>query len=292
MQLVSIIIPYYKNYKEIGRALNSALGQNISEFEIIIINDASPDWEEGLAIINSYEDSRIKVISHEHNKNGAAARNTGIKRANGDFIAFLDADDEWASDHLSTSLEFLTCNDWDLVFSKCLFYGKTGSRIMPEKGIDDNQTLSDYLFVEGGVIATPSIVVKAKLAKQILFNESLRRHQDYDFLLKSEAVGIIICFKPKQSVIVHWENNNIREKGGTWDFSLMFASQYKKYFSVKAYSLFVFKFVILASLEEKERLRGVRQFFTLINPFHLSALNYYFFISYLIFGKFKHPYRK
>ena len=92
--MISIIIPYYNNVKQIKRTLESVLNQAFQGFEVLIVNDASPDWEEALPIINGFNDTRIKLLSHEFNRNGAAARNTGIKAANGDCIAFLDADDE------------------------------------------------------------------------------------------------------------------------------------------------------------------------------------------------------
>ncbi len=81
------------------------LAQSLQDFEVILVNDASPDWHKALPIIEAFNDARIKTISHTQNKNGAAARNTGILAAKGNYIAFLDADDEWLSNHLENSFE-------------------------------------------------------------------------------------------------------------------------------------------------------------------------------------------
>ena len=96
---ISVLIPYFKNIHTIERTLLSVTKQTYKPYEVLLINDASPDWEEAKKLISTI-DLPLKVISHDVNKNGAAARNTGIQLAQGDWIAFLDADDEWYPDHL------------------------------------------------------------------------------------------------------------------------------------------------------------------------------------------------
>ncbi|MDO6760246.1 glycosyltransferase family 2 protein [Tamlana sp. 2_MG-2023] len=288
---VSIIIPFFNNAKEIKRTLTSVFKQTYQNFEVIIVNDASPDWKEGLFIINSFKENRIKIISHETNKNGAAARNTGIKAAQGEYIAFLDADDEWLPNHLEDSLAIIANENADISYCQAKVLNKVRSSLMPELGIIKPQTVSDYLFVQGAVMFTPTLVVKSMLAKEVRFNEKLRRHQDYDFLLRCEAVHVSFVFLNKPNVIVHWENNNPQAKGGTWDFSLQFALDYRKYFSKKAFSRFILKNCILPLIEDKNNTTAFKVFSKNINPTHLSKLNYYFVISYLLFGKFKHPWK-
>ena len=289
---ISIIIPYFKNAKEIKRSLMSVFKQTYQNFEVLIINDASPDWEEALPIIKSFSDTRITTISHAINKNGAAARNTGIKAAKGAYIAFLDADDEWEVNHIITSLKTLSKAKADLSYSRCKMITKPPYIIMPRVEKRPNETISDYLFVAGEAMYTPAIIMKTEVANQNLFNENLRRHQDYDFLLRLENKNYKICYNPHQTVIVHWENNDIRKKGGTWDFSLQFAIDYKKYFTPKAFSRFILQFVVLPNIEEKNNFKSLSLIVKYINLFHLSKLNYYFILSYFLFGELKHPYKR
>lgn len=292
MQLsLSVVIPCYNNSQTIQRAIRSVLSQTFTDFEVIIIDDASADRVKTEEIINNSNDSRITFLKHDKNKNGAAARNTGIKAASGKFIAFLDADDEWQPNHLELAIHKLETEEYDLVYSQALVKTNLADAVMPQNGIQPQQTISDYQFVQGGVMFTPTIVVKSHLAKDILFNESLRRHQDYDFLLRCEGEGINIGFVDKPTVIIHWETNNPKSKGGTWDFSLQFAKEYQKYFSNKAYSRFILKFVVLPNFEEKKRAKGLKLLFMHTKPHHFNLLNLYFIFSYFIFGTFKHPYK-
>ncbi|MCU4158136.1 glycosyltransferase family 2 protein, partial [Carboxylicivirga sp. A043] len=268
--MISIIIPYYKNCNQIERTILSVINQTYSFYELIIINDCSPDWKKALGIIQLFNDKRIKTISHTYNKNGAAARNTGIKNSIGEYIAFLDADDEWLPNHLEDALKVLKENNKDLVYTQATVKSKYKDEIMPIQGIKYSQSISDYLFVDGGLMFTPTLVVKSEVAKQVLFNEQLRRHQDYDFLLRAEAQGLKIGFVPKANVIVHWETNNPKAKGGTWDFSLQFVMKYKKYLTPKAYSRFVFKNSFIPLLEDRKIIKAFKVLSKHIKLLHLN----------------------
>ena len=98
MKLVSVIIPVYNAERYIGATVQSVLDQTYEDFEILIVDDGSPD--RSIEICRQFTDPRIKIIQ-QHNRGVAAARNHGIRAAQGEYIAFLDADDLW----LSTKLE-------------------------------------------------------------------------------------------------------------------------------------------------------------------------------------------
>ena len=100
----SVIIPLYNKGQHIARAINSVLNQTIQNFEIIIVDDLSSD--EGPAIVKSFHDSRISFIEQEH-RGASYTRNHGVYLAAGEFIAFLDADDEWMPHHLETILRLI-----------------------------------------------------------------------------------------------------------------------------------------------------------------------------------------
>lgn len=91
MPYFSIIIPLYNKEEFISQTLQSVLGQSFTDYEVIIINDASTDGS--LALAQKFERPGIRIINHPKNKGLSAARNTGIKHAAGNYVAFLDADD-------------------------------------------------------------------------------------------------------------------------------------------------------------------------------------------------------
>ena len=218
MSKISVIIPCYNSSLTLGRAIQSVLNQTIDDFEIIIVDDASEDFELTKACINKFSDNRIKYFRHETNKNGSAARNTGILNSQGEYIAFLDADDEWYSEHLKRSLEHIISLASDKYIVYCKNLVKTGGFkdiVMPEVGIQPNEKLSDYLFCRKGYISTPSLFAFSAIFKNIMFNEDLIRHQDYDILLRIESEGYKFSLSDHVGVIVHWENNDTEKKGAT-----------------------------------------------------------------------------
>jgi len=106
-KLISIIIPTYNRGGLIINTINSVLNQTYLNWELIIVDDGSTDNTK--EIIASVNDSRIKYIYRE-NKGPSAARNTGIKNANGEYIAFLDSDDEWLPEKIERQIKFLDKN--------------------------------------------------------------------------------------------------------------------------------------------------------------------------------------
>ncbi|MEQ8924877.1 MAG: glycosyltransferase [Fulvivirga sp.] len=107
MPVFSVIIPTFNRGKYISRAIDSVLNQTFQDFELIIINDGSTDDSD--AIINSYNDSRIRYIS-KNNEERNIARNTGIKVSSGKWICFLDSDDYYYLNHLEKANDFIKTN--------------------------------------------------------------------------------------------------------------------------------------------------------------------------------------
>jgi glycosyltransferase involved in cell wall biosynthesis len=90
---ISVIIPAYNRRREILRAIASVFSQTMPPDEILIVDDGSSDGTPD--VVAELHDSRIKILQHANNRGASAARNTGIEAARGDWIAFLDSDDEW-----------------------------------------------------------------------------------------------------------------------------------------------------------------------------------------------------
>ena len=96
--MVSIIIPLYNKEQSIGRTIHSVLNQSVGIFELIVVDDCSTDSSFRQAA--SFSDPRLKFVRHPQNKGVSAARNSGIRQASGDLIAFLDGDDYWETNFL------------------------------------------------------------------------------------------------------------------------------------------------------------------------------------------------
>ncbi|QKF81109.1 glycosyltransferase family 2 protein [Halarcobacter ebronensis] len=116
-ELVSIITPSYNSAKFISETIESVLAQTYKNWEMIIVDDCSPDKAND--IINKYikKDNRIRLIKLKKNKGPAVARNIATKEARGKYIAFLDSDDIWFNNKLEKQIDFMKKNNLVLTYS-------------------------------------------------------------------------------------------------------------------------------------------------------------------------------
>lgn len=117
--LVSIITPMYKGAAFVGETIESVQKQTYKNWEMIIVDDCSPDEGVGIKVVKEYlkNDQRVKLVESKVNKGSSGARNIALKQAKGQFIAFLDSDDIWHPNFLETQLEFMKRKEASLVFS-------------------------------------------------------------------------------------------------------------------------------------------------------------------------------
>ncbi len=184
--LVSVIVPSYNRANVLPRAVKSVLAQTYQDFEIIIIDDCSKDNTQ--EVVKNFNDPRIRYIRHETNKGGNAARNTGIKAANGEFVAFLDSDDEW----LPTKFEkqMLRFNDprVGLVYCGQKCFNENNGRVFEFF----NQLREDIFYkmlVKNYVGSLSAVIVRFKNISQVGFmDEKLKSCQDWDLYIRLSQI--------------------------------------------------------------------------------------------------------
>ena len=115
--MVSVIIPIYKVEKYLRKCIDSVLNQTYQDFEIILVDDCSPDNCPKICDEYAKTDGRIKVI-HKENGGVSSARNAGIKIANGEYLSFIDSDDSVEENFLQILVEGLENNGADLCTTK------------------------------------------------------------------------------------------------------------------------------------------------------------------------------
>ena len=116
-KLVSVITPAYNASEYIGETIESVLNQSYTNWEMLIVDDCSKDNTVEIVSKYSEKDNRIKLLKHTENQGVAATRNTALKEAKGDYIAFLDSDDMWHSEKLLKQLVFMEENQYVLTYT-------------------------------------------------------------------------------------------------------------------------------------------------------------------------------
>jgi glycosyltransferase involved in cell wall biosynthesis len=201
---VSVIIPTYNRVESLQLAIESVLAQTFQDFEIVLVDDAPPGYARG--VVASFDDRRIRYICHEINKGDAASRNTGILNSRGDYLAFLDDDDEWLPGKLQMQVDVLTTSSPDVggVFTGKMVIdratGKISGIFSHEQGIN-----SFGEMFTGNVINTSSIMVKKKCFEILgLFDEGIPYCSDYDMWIRISKDFRLQCIKqPLVKYFIH-----------------------------------------------------------------------------------------
>lgn len=188
--LVSVIVPAYNVSDFIGEALASAFAQTFTDYEVIVVNDGSPDTEVLERVLEPYR-GRIRYIKQE-NRGLSGARNAALRAARGRFIALLDADDAWLPDYLEAQTAAMLADPGlDVLYPDAEVFGdapEAGRRFMemcPSEGdVTFESLVRQECHVMICVMARREAVLRAGL-----FDESLRSSEDFDLWLRIVKAG-------------------------------------------------------------------------------------------------------
>ena len=175
--LVSIITPVYKCEKLISETIECVIKQTYTNWEMLLVDDCSPD--DSAKIIKEYakNDKRIKYIKLKENSGAAIARNTALENSKGRFIAYLDSDDLWKPEKLEKQVNFMLENNY--VFT-CTDYEKideNGNSL--NKIIKIPKKVNYNLFLRNTIIQTVGVMVDTSITgKEVLVMPNIRRRQD------------------------------------------------------------------------------------------------------------------
>lgn len=179
---VSVIIPTKDRREALWRSLNSVVSQTLAPYEIIVVDDGS-SFDISKELHAKFPN--VKLFKNSFSQGGAAARNRGVMESNGDFIAFLDSDDEWLPKHLSDKIKLINENHADGAFGT--FYLLKGTK---EEAIAFNTVNAANKNIGNAILdlhrfdaRTSTFVFKKNAFEQIKFDEKLKKHQDWDLAI-------------------------------------------------------------------------------------------------------------
>lgn len=205
MPFFSVIIPLYNKQDYIEHTLQSVLNQSFVDFEVILVDDCSTD--KGLTVVQKLKNDRIRIIEHEQNKGLSTSRNTGIRNAKSNYIAFLDADDVWDSQYLS-ELYYLITN-----YPEAHLYATSYLEIYPNNitiapkinwnNFDKNDGITSNFFecnLNQPIYCPSGLCVKKDVFETIgYYNEQITFGEDVDFNIRANS-SFKLAFSKKHLV--------------------------------------------------------------------------------------------
>lgn len=183
MKKVSVIIPTYNREKTLKRSVDSVLKQTYTNIEVIIVDDCSIDNTE--EIVKSWGNSKIKYYKLEKNSGACVARNYGIEKATGEYIAFQDSDDEWYKNKLELQMKEITNSNVDLVFCALnrIKDGQNRKEKIPGDNIECSNNFTNRLLMDS-CVSTQTILAKKYVFNKEKFDPELPRFQDWDLMIR------------------------------------------------------------------------------------------------------------
>jgi glycosyltransferase involved in cell wall biosynthesis len=250
MPLVSVVIATYGRPSLLKRAVGCALSQTVPDLEVIVVVEKGDAPSVGA--LREISDSRVKQVTNPEKRGPAAARDFGVSSAAGDWIAFLDDDDEWLPEKLEKQLHAV--GDRTAVICTALSYVKSpvGMLVRPTQPYSDVEPIDEWLFgrpfwFRAGVsmLQTSSLLVPRKLFGEINFGQS--RHEEWELVIRAVKQLGYELETVNEPLVVYYTGNNF-----SWERSIPWIDSMIDVISREAYSGFCLT-VVPQGIEGKGR---------------------------------------
>jgi glycosyltransferase involved in cell wall biosynthesis len=196
MTEVSVVVPTYNRADLLPRAMDSVLDQTYGDLELVVVDDGSTD-DTG-TVVEGYDDPRVRYVAHETNRGANVARNTGIEAADGEYVAFLDSDDEWRPRKLELQMDAMSDGAWVGAYceAETRTTGLTADLRAAAASVlaraDDEPDSRGGAELVGEILADnvqpgagSTLLVRTDVARDVGgFDEDLDRFQDPEFVLR------------------------------------------------------------------------------------------------------------
>jgi glycosyltransferase involved in cell wall biosynthesis len=194
-----VIVPAYGAAPYIAGTIDSILAQSFTSYEIIVVNDGSPDTKDLERVLDPYRGKIVYLV--QENRGQAGARNTGLRAARGVFVAFLDQDDQWEPDFLSFQTAVMQADlSLDVHYCDAVIFGdspRSGHTVMeftPSKG---DATFHGLVRKDCTVLNCAALSRRESVVRVGMFDESLRYGEDIDLWLRIARQGGHIGYQRK-----------------------------------------------------------------------------------------------
>jgi glycosyltransferase involved in cell wall biosynthesis len=245
--LVTAIIPTFNRPELVRRAILSALAQGYRNLEVVVIIDGSD--ERTRQVVESIREARLRIVELGIHLGAAQARNVGVKLARGEWVTFLDDDDEWVPCKIEMQIGIARTSSavHPVVCSRVTVRSSNLDWISPARVYSGAEPMSEYLFcrrafVDGAnYVQTSTLMMQRRLMLKLPFRAHLKRHQDWDWLLRAQAEpGVEFQMIPAALTIFNVEDGRTSiGRSLDWEASRAWAQEMRPVFTRRAYSFFL-----------------------------------------------------
>jgi glycosyltransferase involved in cell wall biosynthesis len=247
--IVSVVIPTRGRPELVERAVRSALAQTLRRIEVIVVIDGEDRVTELTLAAMARHDARLKVLPLSTRVGGSDARNRGVQAATGEWIAFLDDDDEWLAGKLEAQLDVVMQSRAPIIIGTCKMIARTPRRdyVWPRRMPREREQVGEYIMVRRsftrgeGYLQTSTFFVRRSLMLAQPFKSGQLKHQDTEWVLRvGRLPGVEVLFA-QQVLAIH----NIEEERPTvsnqanWRYSLEWSRRDRSLFTPRALSSFL-----------------------------------------------------
>jgi glycosyltransferase involved in cell wall biosynthesis len=262
MVVVSVVIPTRGRPELVSRAVRSVLSQTLRELEIVVVIDGGDPATEFALSELSEEDARLRTVVLDTSVGGPDARNRGVECARGQWIAFLDDDDEWLPGKLRAQYDLLKESKALILIGTCKIIARTpgGDYTWPRRLPLAEEPISEYLlarrtFSRGeGSIQTSTFFIRSELMRLHPFKSGQLKHQDTEWLLRvGRLPGCEVIFSNEVLAIhnIEEERPSVSSKAN-WEYSLEWARRDRHLFTPRSLSGFILHQVASEASEQRQ----------------------------------------
>ncbi len=249
---VSVIIPTYQRPEMLRRAVNSVLLQTLREFELIVVDDSPADTGTK-QLLSSFNDERIRFTKNSRIKGANGARNTGILNSAGNYLAFLDDDDVWTKNKLSQQYNALKESEKNIGGVWSDFLKKIGGEwklFGSEFNLHIDDLSKKILLGNVYMCSGSNLMIKKSVINETgLFDESLLRYQDIDFVLRIlKKYKLIHLNKTHARIFPGEQNNPVLLESAYRSFAIKFDEELKKMSNAEKQKFYSHKYYTFAQL--------------------------------------------
>ena len=249
MAIVSVVIPTRGRPDLVQRAVRSALAQTLRAIEVVVVIDGEDSGTTMAMERVALEDQRLRVLALPHSVGGSDARNRGVDAAAGEWIAFLDDDDEWFPGKLQAQLGAVAPSTAPIVIGTCRMIARTPGRdyVWPRRMPDSDEQIGEYILARRtltrgeGYIQTSTLFVRRSLMLAQPFKSGQLKHQDTEWVLRlGRLPGAKVVFADEVLAIHNIEEERPTVSGkANWRYSLAWLQRDRHLFTPRALSAFV-----------------------------------------------------